>query len=600
MQEATRKKVITIGEHVAHKDYSLYFVSEKMTLFNLHLFSGISGEWDRIYGADGGMAYRMEEARLAEFLEEFNPEEPDRLLGVAATLMRPKALELNPDLKPLKLERLPDVVYSCNGFRAIWETSSVRKIKDFKSGLRIQLRDKIGASKTLTMKMEEAAVNGDRVVEILLSLPQNREECVVAGHAKQVIMYSNKMQGAPKWMQHFVKCFDKNGMEAPGIYVSVICSKSKDTRVFQELMFRSFPEIAGGQLEEWQMGTKEVQATDQAGLPITVRRKAFFTKICIPLALHYVGTGTVALDRRAPENHWLTFEDFSFRQYDPCELCQCRDGHQAFHRLEKQNGSAEDILLCPHKGTCPQCGLGQAAFLYGGHIDECRRSKPTCEDCGRMGIPAEHKPMDLIRCVSYQAKSNEEYQAKRHKQASVNKAFETLLARAISTKGRDFQPYLASRRAAAKSKAHLNGFYRIHEELGDFQDTLRAMAPGTQLLPLFKEGGNEGLREEVRKGGAESPWAKGGLLLDRKGKVIQGMEIAKLGQLSNRSWDTYYKNLLFRVSDAIAPRGREASGRQKLNPSCGKKPPIWGGLRVTSINFVNFLMNKCIRSNTWP
>ena len=195
----------------------------------------------------------------------------------------------------------------------------------------------------------------------------------------------------------------------------------------------------------------------------------------------------MALDRRAPENHWLTFEDFASRQFDPCELCQKTDGHYTFQRLERQNGVAEDILLCPHKGTCPQCGQGQAAFLYGGHRDECRKTDPICEDCSRVGLPAEHKPMDLLKCVSYQAKSNEEFQARRHRQASVNKAFETLLARAISTKGKDFQPYLASRRAAARSKAHLNGFYRIHEELGDFQDTLRAMAPGRGLSYIMEK-----------------------------------------------------------------------------------------------------------------
>ena len=134
--------------------------------------------------------------------------------------------------------------------------------------------------------------------------------------------------------------------------------------MFQELLFRSFPELAGGQLEEWQEGSKCVQVADQNGASVNIQKKAFFSRICVPLALHYAGSGTVALDRRAPETHWLTFEDFSHRQYAPCELCQGRDGHYTFQRLERQNGNFEDILLCPHKGTCPQCGQGQAAFLY--------------------------------------------------------------------------------------------------------------------------------------------------------------------------------------------------------------------------------------------
>ena len=466
-----------------------------MTLFNLHLFSGIASEWDRLYGNDGGMAYREEESRLAAFLEAFKPEDPAELDGFASALMLPRALEMNPDIKPVKLDRLPDVVYPSNGFRAIWETSSARKMKDFKSGLRIYLRDKIGSSKTLTVKMEEAAVNGDRILEILLSLPQSREDCIVAGYAKQAIMHSNRLQAAPKWMQHFVKTFDKNGNVVPGIYVSVTCSKSKDTRAFQELLFRSFPELAGGQLEEWQMGKKCVQGTDQKGAPVKTWKKAFFSRICVPLAMHYAGTGTVALDRRAPETHWLAFEDFAYKQYVPCELCQGRDGHYTFQRLERQNGAHEDILLCPYKGTCPECGQGQAAFLYGGHRDECRKADPICEDCKRINLPAKHKPMDPIRCRSFLAKTNEEHQARRHLQASINKAFESLLARAISTKGKDFQPYLASRRVATWSKAQLNDFYRIHEELGDFQDQLRALAPGRHIInPVGGGGGSEGLQ----------------------------------------------------------------------------------------------------------
>ena len=560
-------------EYSGHLDFTYFPFSDKMTMFNLHLFSSPGSEWDRIYGADGGMAYRMEEARLEAFLKAFDPEEPGKLEGVATTMMRPKALELNPDIKPLKLERLPDVVYPSNGFRAIWETSSVRKIKDFKAGLRIQLRDRIGASKTLTLKMEEAAVNGDRVVEILVSLPQSKEECAIAGQAKQAIMFSNRIQGAPKWMQHFVKCFDKNGSEAPGIYISVICNKSKDTRVFQEMLFRSFPELAGGQLEDWQMGTKAVAATDQAGASITVRRKAFFSKICIPLALHYVGTGTVALDRRAPENHWLAFEDFACKQHEPCQLCQSRDGHGTFYRMEKQNGTTEDILLCPYKGTCPQCGQGQAAFLYGGHRDECGKSNPVCEDCEKVGLPADHNPMDTLKCTSFLAKTNEEFQAKRHKQASVNKAFETLLARAISTKGKDFQPYLESRRAATKSKAHLNGFYRIHEELGDFQDTLRAMAPGRCLITYCRSG-NRGLTmNECRK------------------KSIRRVRVGPRALFTGFAWTPLDENVIFRAPDAIDGGSAEDTARRSRKTRRPGKPWGTGTHFVSASGQVPFIFN---------
>ena len=554
--------------------------SDKMTLFNLHLFSGIASEWDRMCGVDGGMTYRMEESRLAAFLDSFNPENPGELEEAAASMMKSKVLEANPDLKPVKLDRLPDVIYPNNGFRAIWEFGSVRKMKDFKAGLRIHLRDKIGSSKTLTVKIEEAAVNGDRVLEILVSLPQSREECITAGHAKQVIMYSNRLQAAPKWMQHFVKTFDKNGRDVPGIYISVTCSKSKDTRMFQEMLFRSFPELAGGQLEEWQMGTKCVLITEQDGSTTKTWRKAFFSRICIPLAMHYAGTGTVALDRRAPETLWLTFEDFAYKQYKPCDLCQSRDGHYAFQKLERQGGTSEDILLCPYKGTCPQCGQGQAAFLYGGHRDECRKVDPVCEDCKVVGLPAEHKPMDPIRCRSFLAKAEEEHLAKRHWQASVNKAFESLLAKAIASKGKDFQPYLASRRAAAWSKAHLNGFYRVHEDLGDFQDQLRAMAPGMNNKLPFKKTGDKPVREQ--KIGLRSTGGGRSLGLSFGGRPHAGIS-QRIQGASTESGRGFWGPIgwygvhgliicLFRVPGEVEGQGKETSAQKPRAEHRGKRP----------------------------
>ena len=552
--------------------FNLFIFSEKMTLFNLHLFSGVTSQWDRLYGADGGVAYRKEEARLSAFLDAFRPESPEDLNGVALSLMKPKALELNPELKPVKLDRMPDVSYPSNGFRAIWEQSSARKMKDFKSGLRIHLREKIGNSKTLTMKMEDAPCNGDRIVEILVSLPQTLEECVVVGHAKQAIMHSNRLQAAPKWMQHYVRTFDKQGSEVPGIYVSVICSKSKDTRAFQEMLFRSFPELAGGQLEEWQEGTKYVQGTEQGGSEAVHSRKAFFSRICIPLAMHYAGTGTVALDRRAPEALWLTFEDYAYKQYAPCELCQGRDGHYTFQRLERQQGVAEDILLCPHKGTCPHCGKGQAAFLYGGHLAECSRKNPICEDCRQAGYPAEHKPMDPIRCRSYMIKEDEEYNVKRLHQASVNKAFESLLARAIATKGKDFQPYLACRRKASSSKACLNEFYRVHEELGDFQDQLRALAPGE--FGFITRNLSKAANQDNRR----YPDLIGFTLSREVGKVRLTRTRGGIGSCSlKRAKDVSLYDIYYRFPGEMSNGGQETSGTPCLKSihsgcvSCSRK-----------------------------
>merc|ERR1711911_443347 len=249
---------------------------------------------------------------------------------------------------------------------------------------------------------------------------------------------------------------------------------------FLQLICRQFPELAGGQLEEWKIGTKKTSVSGTKGGSVTKEKPAYFTKICMALAIHYAGTGTVALDRRAPDTQWLSFED-SGEQYHPCVLCHGRDGHYALQNLEKPKGESETILLCPHKGTCPKCGEVQAAFLYGGHRQECDGNTPSCHDCKQQGFPAGHKPLDLVSCKTFVGQTEREFMKERRKQTAVNKAFESLLARAIASKGKDFAPYLAARRMATTSKAALNSFYQAHEELGDFADLLRTMAPGSWM-----------------------------------------------------------------------------------------------------------------------
>ena len=455
-------------------------VSERMTLFNLHLFDKPVSQWDKAFGAVGGAVYRQQEARLAAFLDAFDPHRPEDLDDVAQGIMKARVLENSDSVKAIKLEKVPDECYPSNGFRAVWEPNSFRKVKDFRSSLRINLRDKVGTSKAIMMRIEDAQVNGDRVAEISLSLPRNLEDCSVAGQAKQAIAQSARMQNAPKWLFQFVKLPGARGFEPPGVYISVICPKIKDGQAFQEYVFKSFPELAGGQLSEWQTGEKKVLVRDttRGGTEEVQSRKAFFTKICIPLAVHYAGSGTVALDRRAPDTQWLTFESSAYSQYLPCKLCQACDGHYAMQVLERPKGQREEILVCPHKGTCPDCGEFQAAFLYGGHVAECTRDKAICGECKETGAPADHKPMDLLKCRSYRRKSEGEMAGRRAHQAAVNKAFESLLSRAIAGKGKDFAPYLEARREASLSKAKLNDFYKAHEELGNFEDQLRAMAPG--------------------------------------------------------------------------------------------------------------------------
>ena len=68
-------------------------------------------------------------------------------------------------------------------------------MKDFQAGLCIYMRERVGASKALPMKFEEASVKEDRVLEVMLSLPRtlrsakwpampNRPLCSVAGLAE--------------------------------------------------------------------------------------------------------------------------------------------------------------------------------------------------------------------------------------------------------------------------------------------------------------------------------------------------------------------------------------------------------------------------------
>ena len=447
-----------------------------MTLFNLHLFGGIGSQWDRAYGNDGGLYYRMQEARLSAFLDQFTPEKAKegRMEGAAKSMMRPSALDGSTDLKAVRLDKVPEACFAGYGFRAIWDSNNPRNLRNFRAGVRIFVREKIGSTKANIMKIEESAVNGDRVLEIMMSLPRTMEDCTVIGNVKLAITQSNKVQGAPRWMSKFVKLFNPSCVEVPGIYVSIICPKAKDSGAFQELIFRSFPEVAGAQLEEWRTCEKVVQVIDQNGNMVERRMKAFSTRICMALALQYAGTGTVALDRRAPDVMWLTFEDYAVSQYSPCVLCQSHDGHYATEKLERPKGNTEFLLVCPHRGMCPECGQGQAAFLYGGHREDCVKGDPKCDGCSLGGLPADHKPMDVLDCQTYRNKLELDHDARRLRQASINKAFEALLAKTIATRGQDFQPYLSSRRKAATSKMLLNQFYNKHEELGDFHEQLRA------------------------------------------------------------------------------------------------------------------------------
>ena len=420
-------------------------------------------------------------------------------------------------------------------------------MKDFRASLRINLRDKVGSSKAVTLKVTEAQVNGDRVLEISLSLPRNMEECAVAGNAKQAIVQSGRVPNAPKWLYRFVNLVGDKKFTVPGIYISVICPKIKDASAFQEHVFKHFPELAGGQLGEWQMGDKLVQVLDssaQDGTQVKQPRRAFFTRICLPLAVHYAGSGTVALDRRAPDTQWLSFESSAYRQYLPCKLCQGHDGHYATQTLERPKGMTEEILICPNKGTCPDCGKSQAAFLYGGHLAECIPDKPRCEECKDEGAQADHKPMDLLRCKSYLRKSEEEARIGRAHQAAVNTACESLLARAISSKGVDFAPYLKARRLASKSKSCLNDFYKAHEELGNFEEQLRAMAPG-MVVKNVRVRGKPDRKKSLAKYRTSVQDRMGG---SYRGRRVRGClwALARSQHISNNSIDSF-----FRLPDAM-------------------------------------------------
>ena len=255
------------------------FFSERMNVFNLHLFGGLESQWDRVYGNDGGLYYRMQESRLSVFLDRFTPEKAKGglLEGAAKALMRPDNFEGAMEIKPARLEKVPDSCFAGYGFRGIWDSNNPRNLRNFRAGVRIFVREKVGSTKTNIMKIEESAVNGDRVLEILMSLPRNLEECVVMGNVKLAITQSSKVQGAPRWMSKFVKLLNPACVEVPGIYVSIICPKAKDCEAFQDLVFRSFPELAGAQLEGWKMGEKVVQAMDSDGIIVEKRMRAFFT-----------------------------------------------------------------------------------------------------------------------------------------------------------------------------------------------------------------------------------------------------------------------------------------------------------------------------------
>ena len=323
-----------------------------MNVFNLHLFGGAGTQWDRVYGNDGGLYYRAQEGRLSVFLDRFTPEKAEGglLEGAARAMMRPDTLGGSAECRAIRLDKVPDSCFAGYGFRGIWDSNNPRNLRNFRAGVRIFVREKIGNTKTNIMKIEESAVNGDRVLEIMMSLPRTLDECVVIGNAKLAITQSSKVQGAPRYMSKFVKLLNPACVEVPGIYVSIICPKAKDCEAFQELVFRSFPELAGAQLEGWKMGEKVVQVMDSEGVMVEKRMKAFFTRICMALAIQYAGTGTVALDRRAPDAMWLTFEDYAQSRYVPCKLCQSHDGHYATEKLDKPKGVSEMLLVCPNKG----------------------------------------------------------------------------------------------------------------------------------------------------------------------------------------------------------------------------------------------------------
>ena len=108
-----------------------------------------------------------------------------------------------------------------------------------------------------------------------------------------------------------------------------------------------------------------------------------------------------------------------------------------------------------------------------------------------MEAPANHKPMDPVYCKAYGREEERERSVEWRKQATVNKAFETLLSRAIASKGKDFEPYLVARRAATRSKAGLNGFYQADGGRGDCAERVRARAAGNwvaQRRPMGREG----------------------------------------------------------------------------------------------------------------
>ena len=168
------KAIRRIWGFMKSKDDNLFvLISDKMALFNLHLFGGINSEWDRLYGRDGGMLQRIEESRLVDFLEAFEPDDPGALRSMADRLLRPRALETQEGAKMMKLEKVPDVCFPNLGFRFIWEVGSVRKMRDFKVGLKVHIRDKVGEKKSMVVKIEDSPVNGDRMCEIFFNLSEH-------------------------------------------------------------------------------------------------------------------------------------------------------------------------------------------------------------------------------------------------------------------------------------------------------------------------------------------------------------------------------------------------------------------------------------------
>ena len=99
-----------------------------MTLFNLHLFGGMESQWDRIFGNDGGLYYRIQEERLSIFLDQFTPEKAMEglLEGAASSLMRPGSLGIKTDMKAVRLDKVPDSCYAGYGCRGIWESNNPR------------------------------------------------------------------------------------------------------------------------------------------------------------------------------------------------------------------------------------------------------------------------------------------------------------------------------------------------------------------------------------------------------------------------------------------------------------------------------------------